>query len=574
MRIICFLLLTIFVPMCYASDQGLMQQLDHWGAQNSSDQELADEIARRKKSGTDENFVLALEYFLASRKENSIERVELLIRLAEKNSGKKNFYSAFANYHLSCVLNAYKIFPFALEYSNRAIYYSKAIGEKRLLYYSYKNKAGIYFQMKEYQKACNAFLDAQKYNYVTDSKERASDYNNIALCHYELKHYEEALHNYSKGLNILKTMPGEIDENFYELILGNMGSTYVKMGEIEKGKKLLNDEAEYYRQKGFFSANYLSTTIQLLSLADRLNDDAELKKLSRELYDGLNDSKIAANSNSLTAIDTLLAIAVRKPIGVAEKSLSILRNQILIDHLTQKEKLHDDLTNFLYEEKIKAVVEKSINEKKEVTAIQQSEHSKFIAVLIICLAFLVIIIGGYLILRFRVEKNKRELIVQKQQEEMIKAHQQLLEKEMESQQQQLRTLVTNLKIKHQTETGFLEKVKQLKRNRNITTDQVIQELQIGLTNLFDIDKKMIIESPTPLDLDQDLSLKIKEKHPELTQTELLMCNYFASSLTAKEIGLLLKLSDISVRVAKNKIKNKIGLSKESNLNEYLQSLYN
>ena len=143
---------------------------------------------------------------------------------------------------------------------------------------------------------------------------------------------------------------------------------------------------------------------------------------------------------------------------------------------------------------------------------------------------------------------------------------------MENQQQQLNMLITNLKIKQQTESGFLEKIKELKRNKNATTEQVIKELQLGLTNLFDIDKKLITESSADLELDLDIGVKIKEKHPDLSQTEVQMCSYFINELSAKEIGLLLNISDISVRVAKNKIKKKIGLSKDENLNEYLQSL--
>jgi DNA-binding NarL/FixJ family response regulator len=51
-----------------------------------------------------------------------------------------------------------------------------------------------------------------------------------------------------------------------------------------------------------------------------------------------------------------------------------------------------------------------------------------------------------------------------------------------------------------------------------------------------------------------------------------MCTYFISDLSAKEIGLLMNLSDVSVRVAKNKIKNKIGLDKDANLDDYLKSI--
>lgn len=562
MKSVSLLLLSLFVILNSALAQNIESRLITWESSETTIEALKNEIDRLQAKDEDESYILVLQSILAGRENNSIQRVEYLIQLSEKNSEKTNYYAAYANYHLSAMLNEFKILPFALEYSDRAIYNASAIGNERILYLSYKTKAGIYFKMKDYKKACTAFKLALQENKGQSIPEQASDYNNVALCYYEMKQYQLALANFSKGLKLLEDRTGDADKTIYQLIRGNMGSAYVKMGEIEKGKDYLNEEAQFYRDNNMLNDNYTSTLIQLLVLADQSDDLTELRKLSHELFDGLNRMNIEATSKQLNAIDTLIYISKRKPIELDAESLNILRNRILIEHLTQKEKLHDGLTNFLYEEKIKGIVASANTEKQEV---EETEHSKFIIVLILCLSFLVVMIGGYLFFRYRMVKKHED-------EEAIKSRQQSLEREMENQQQQLNMLITNLKIKQQTENGFLEKIKELKRNKNATTEQVIKELQLGLTNLFDIDKKLISEGVGEINLDQDATVNIKKKHPELSQTELIMCTYFVNDLSAKEIGLLLNISDVSVRVAKNKIKNKIGLPKEKSLNDYLQSI--
>jgi len=560
-----FLLFFFGIYSAFGQASDFDRDVNHWEDPKTSVEELKTELDRVRKEGSDENRILLLESIYTIRHDKDpIKRVELLITLSEKNAEAQNAYSAYANYNISCMLSSYKISSFGLDYADKAISDSKKIHNERTLYLSYKNKAGIYFQMKDFVRASENFKLASKTKGQGDVNEVASDRNNVGLCYLELKDYAKAIEYFSKGIQLLKNDP-KGKEEILQLVKGNLGTAYVKSGEIEKGTELLEQERAYYETNQMFTDNYVSTLMQLVNIEAAKNDKEKLIKYAKELFNCLD--QVEVNTNRLRAIEMLIALSEKQSIGISSTEINVLHNRILIDHLTQQSKLHDGLTNFLYEEKIKTLVTQSKNEEKN-----SASGLPGYLVAILCMFFVAIILGGLVLFKRRIKRKTIELKEKEKSKETVLARQQLLEREMENQQQQLNMLITNLKIKQQTESGFLEKIKELKRNKNATTEQVIKELQLGLTNLFDIDKKLITEGSGDIELDLDISVKMKEKHPDLTQTEVQMCSYFINELSAKEIGLLLNISDISVRVAKNKIKKKIGLTKDQNLNEYLQSL--
>ena len=70
----------------------------------------------------------------------------------------------------------------------------------------------------------------------------------------------------------------------------------------------------------------------------------------------------------------------------------------------------------------------------------------------------------------------------------------------------------------------------------------------------------------------NFAIILRKKHPFLTDQEIGLCNYFRLNMPSKEIASMEGITDGTVRVYKNKIKNKIGLSQIDSLNEYLVNI--
>jgi len=68
--------------------------------------------------------------------------------------------------------------------------------------------------------------------------------------------------------------------------------------------------------------------------------------------------------------------------------------------------------------------------------------------------------------------------------------------------------------------------------------------------------------------------QLKKYHPQLSDQEIALCNHFRMNKASKEIAQIEGITDGTVRVYKNKIKNKIGLSQMDSLNVYLMNIVN
>ena len=72
--------------------------------------------------------------------------------------------------------------------------------------------------------------------------------------------------------------------------------------------------------------------------------------------------------------------------------------------------------------------------------------------------------------------------------------------------------------------------------------------------------------------DQDFFKKIKELHPDLTPGDLRLCSYLRLNLSSKEIAPLLNISPRSVEIKRYRLRKKINLEREINLNDYFINL--
>ncbi|MGB1451367.1 MAG: helix-turn-helix transcriptional regulator, partial [Marinirhabdus sp.] len=72
--------------------------------------------------------------------------------------------------------------------------------------------------------------------------------------------------------------------------------------------------------------------------------------------------------------------------------------------------------------------------------------------------------------------------------------------------------------------------------------------------------------------DKGFFKKIKQKHPQLTPKDLRLCVYLRLNLSSKEIAPLLNISPRSVEIKRYRLRKKIHLGRETNLNDYFINL--
>ncbi|SDE11514.1 helix-turn-helix transcriptional regulator [Pedobacter soli] len=220
------------------------------------------------------------------------------------------------------------------------------------------------------------------------------------------------------------------------------------------------------------------------------------------------------------------------------------------------------------------------SEKKnnEVKLLKQSEkyarqqQNLYIGIAIASLLGLVFMFRSYHFrLRYSIQRE-RELDLEKQEAELqarlekeeqsrLKAEQQLLE----SQQQQLQKemMASKLQLAHKKEMLFQIK-EQLGTNSTLNINKIWNE-ELLLDHDFEQAKFQIQEVHPDF-----FTLLIQQAQQKLTTLDLKLCAYLHLNMDTKKIAQILHIEAKSVRMSRYRIKQKLGLSKEDDLNLFLQ----
>lgn len=503
-----------------------------------------------------------------NRESKTVPYIEVLIWITNNPEIKNEEYLTWGHYHLSTILTFYEITDPAIEQSNLCIQFARKTGNNNFLNLAYTNLGMLYYKEKKYEQSIPYLKHAKDISFERANIVKASEYNNLGLCYQNLKQYQKAIVNFKKGLPFSKDSLSSNNIGFYYLILGNLGNTYVLSGNPDKGIPLLRQELAYYNENHIESADKASCLIDIMRYYELKKQNQHLPLLINNALDIIN--QLGTTEEKVRSIEKLIRFITEKHITTNELKLNKVYNSMLIESNKEIKEIRSSISQLLYEEKISALVDRSELEKHNYIIQQKNNRLVLYSSLIVAGILILLLINVIRTNKQRLIRSQQVLTIQQQQEEIVKNEQIILQQQFQNQKLELNSLLTNLSIKQQTETGFLEKIKELKRKKNISPEQIIQELQLSINNLIEIDRKFINESVSHFELKPEFSARILEKHPELTELDIRYCNYFITGLSSKEIGLLHNLSDVSVRVLKNKIKNKLGLHKDDSMIDYLK----
>lgn len=166
------------------------------------------------------------------------------------------------------------------------------------------------------------------------------------------------------------------------------------------------------------------------------------------------------------------------------------------------------------------------------------------------------------------DESEREMELKElaSQKEIIQLKNQHLNQDIESRNRELAVSTMNMirknRILNEIKTE-LETVEDLKKVKN-----VIKVINKNLNN--EEDWQFFEEAFNHAD--KDFFKKVKKLHPELTPNDLRLCVYLRLNLSSKEIAPLLNISPRSVEIKRYRLRKKIDLPREKNLNDYFISL--
>lgn len=524
------------------------------------------EYAIYKETLSHESFVnlKLLEYYSLLKDEKNYNRYlkEILYLINKSHKNKNITLFIISNMELA---NALKINNFK---KSHQLMLKTSLLTKNHPIKSFKNETNGYLgdynysKLKNYKKAIYYWNKSYLFFLKNKSNERAASMlNNVAISYSKLGDFEKAYNLTLKALKSIKHKKNKDEVFMYHLLNNNLGGYLFKLNRYQEA---IDKTVPFY--------NYCMQNEAIFT---------EIPTIANQLIN------IYKKQNNYTAINTIIYDLNRLMFLIKKPELKYNVCKVIYNYYLSKQDIKN-INKFgklliIYQElKLKEFEKKSsfINEQMTNSAIASIEESfqkeKDIQqqrnITIFSIVSFILVLGGSFILYRRKNKQKEEIISEKEEKiEMIESD--LFLEQQKQIQEKMLALQMNINLKNATASAFADKLKVLKRRKDLNPEEIIKELQAQINNLLNIDKKnaVIIE-------DNDSEEKrfndyLRTNHPELTSQEIQLCNYYRMNLSAKEIATIEGITPGSARVYKNKLKNKLGLTQEDSVNQYLMSIY-
>ncbi|WP_010136623.1 tetratricopeptide repeat protein [Ochrovirga pacifica] len=469
------------------------------------------------------------KYFLS--RSDTVNYLNSVVHISDIEYRKGKFNNAFEL--------LWEVMPMANNISNKMplLEIHQMLG---ILYGVYNKENEALFHLKE------GLIIANKYAKIDKKyKER------LTACYLDVAVQYFTMHDYNSALKYLDTCyKSDNSGNRLYFVDGVYGQVYIKLKEYNKAKKKLYGVLEYLEKNG--NGFQASVAYYLGELKSAINEP---------------DSAFVYYNKSLNAIDSLQTQTKMKPL-VLEKIAKLYakenKHKKAFNYIQKSKAWSDSLFNIQSQQnknlfEIKNKYKDDIQKKEEQIATQTkllelNNKAKFrLWLLIIFLLLLASIVYITFRLKVKIKKiafekkindDKNKAILNVKNKELTANALQIIEKE-----QFTKELLEELKTKSPVTYKSLHN-KHKQNNKRIWEDFHLRFTQIN-KNFYD---------------------QLLMDYPDLTPTDLKHCALVKLNFDSKEMSHLLGISINSVHMARSRIRKKLGLNRDDNLNIFLNKI--
>jgi len=471
-------------------------------------------------------------------------------------SKKTNYKKAEITYTLGIVYSYYNELSRSQEYFYEAFKIAKQNNNTELLYTLYAAIGINYSYMEEYGKSLEYLNKSIVYLDKYDDNNKISLLISIGQAYSNLGKFNESEEYLYKALEISKKINSKIAD------------VYIVLGDSYLRKKDFQKSIEFYDKT--IKSGVSNESLYYISALDGLfQNNLELKKYDEAVKQALVIDTLAGKLMSYDVqIKNLLSLSELYDYEGDYKSALHYANRYINLRDTLQAKQKNEQLNFLNIE-----FETSLKEQK-IAAMEKEDKYKVILFSIIFISLILVISIMFFILKQIKQKNKI-LLLEKQKIQY--------EKELETlEKQKLRFQV------YEKDREILTHILQINQQKEILTN--VKEEVTGFINYDNMEevynsvKKLNSDILNKIKLCDDWEQikmhfekvhpsffsNLREKHQHLTINELKMCSYIKLKFSIKEISRLLNITPESVKVSRSRLKKKLQIPDEVNIDEYLE----
>lgn len=452
--------------------------------------------------------------------------------------------------------------------------------------------AKIYYQL--YATNSNWNNEAKVYQYATLATESAlktSDYTLLSNCYnamstaHEYKYNEgreeaeldSILYYLQKSESLYTQYPGRVNNYAYGISCINLASYYLKYFKPEDNKA--KAQAVYYANRARTvlreapnSQEVVASSLGILS--EYAKRDGRYDEVERYLLEAYEVMLTEQPPYYYTMINVTKALADfyerRDNYAKAlkfQKEVTEYNNK----NFDQQKAMNAQKLEIQYETEKKNNEVRYLKEREKSQQLQNVLYACVAIASFLCLLFL--FRSYYFRLRYSLQREKQlklekqdselQIKFEKEEQARLRAEQQLLEVQQQQLKKEVMANVLQLEHKNQMLHNLKDK---LTGGDEVNIQKILKEEMI-LDNDFE-QAKLQIQQVHP-DFFQSLNEKAQRK---LTLLDLKLCAYLYLQMDTRQIAQLMHIESKSVRMSRYRIKQKLGLDKDDDLNGFLQGL--
>lgn len=507
---------------------------------------LTKAISYKFKNQDSAFYYLKKGYDLRVKEKDTLAVINLLIESSLLHAHNVNYEKAYDGYWEALLLadHSKNLYAKAKIYQGLGWLYS---------FYKRNNEALKYFTLalntkKEFVKNKTINIDYLTENYFS------------LLSFYRVnKNYEKAS-KYIDSLTFLKEQRKEPQDNFY--YISESGYLDAINGDYTNGLKKLN------QAKAFFKENKQ----EYLVIIHALLGDIYLKKgdTTKGIINYKKSLNISRTYNShvdykLQAFEALYNIYQNKK-DYKKANYFLLKFKKLNDDIFgSKSKNNQHLLEIKDKYRIEKDKEANLLKQQHITKLENEEHIWYLQTIILLVSIISIALFAFLYIRNIKNKHKVE-------KEILKEKQRLKIKQKEEVLELKNKELTASALRLIEKDEFISNIKKKLANQkegNIDVqviNRVLKSIQGNPTNNW---KEF---EATFTSINESFYTKLKTQFPKLSQTDQKICALVKLNFSSKDMAKLLGISVESVHTSRHRLRKKIGLSREENLEDFISKI--
>ncbi|WP_162926913.1 tetratricopeptide repeat protein [Flavobacterium psychrotrophum] len=502
--------------------------------------------------------------------------------------------------------------------SKRALDYSALLHENYYKHKLYTVLGKFYVQQNDFTKALNYYLKAKDYfEAEADLKNLAVCYNGLGILYFEMGDFQNCIANFNKTFDIYNKTGNTRGKGIF---YANMGNVYNIQNDYSKAKT--------YQYKALSTFSSLKDTVSTVSCMINIsNIDSNLKNFDSSFQMLNNALKLAEQINNERLKERILFnialiydgkkdfvnarkyleqdLELSRSINYASGELDVTQK---LSEIAKKEgnlKEYAELTQSFYKLKDSiygSEVKQKIEELKWANEFEKSELEKnllrskyevekergnYLTVSIVLTAIASILGLGFIWLLYR--NNKKNLQISNFEND--KLHQKVVREHINLEREQAENEI--LKLKSSKQEVELES-----KNREITSmsiqliakNKLMSEISDALDNSkksksnIEADLKSILFQNQNQEKDweqfKEIFVKIHPRffdkialnYPQLSATDIRICAYIRIRMSPNAVAGLLNISLQSLHTSRYRIRKKLNLEADQNLDDFIISI--